>query len=198
MTWIKTIPYLRSSGKLKKLYTRLGAPEHQIDHILLAHSLRPHTLAGHMSLYKSVLHHAQNKLPKWYLESLGVYVSHLNRCSYCVDHHLAGLERLVDESAFTSIKRSLFGTLSEYFNSQHQEGFLYAHELTVHPERIEEGSIAALRLAGFSDGEILEINQVTAYFNYANRMVLGLGINISGEMLGQSPRSDDENDWHHN
>ena len=198
MTWIKTIPYVLSTGKLKKLYARLGAPERQIDQILLTHSLRPHTLAGHMALYKSVLHHAQNKLPKWYLESLGVYVSHLNHCSYCVDHHLAGLQRLVDESTFASIKRSLFGKLSDYFDSLHQLGFLYAHELTVHPGKMEEESIAQLRLAGFSDGEILEINQVTAYFNYANRVVLGLGISTSGEKLGQSPRGSDENDWHHN
>ena len=40
----------------------------------------------------------------------------------------------------------------------------------------------ALREAGWDDGEILEINQVCAYFAYANRTVLGLGCSTEGEM----------------
>jgi hypothetical protein len=51
---------------------------------------------------------------------------------------------------------------------------------------------------GFDDGEILEINQVAAYFSYANRTVSGLGVNIAGETLGQSPETgDDGSGWAH-
>lgn len=50
----------------------------------------------------------------------------------------------------------------------------------------------------FEDGEILEINQLVSYFCYANRMVLGLGINTEGDILGMSPnKSNDPNDWGH-
>ena len=49
-----------------------------------------------------------------------------------------------------------------------------------------------------SDGEILEINQVVSYFNYANRTVLGLGVSTKGDIIGLSPNnSDDENHWNH-
>jgi uncharacterized protein YciW len=59
-------------------------------------------------------------------------------------------------------------------------------------------SLFPLRKAGLSDGEILEINQVTAYFAYANRTVLGLGISTEGDILGLSPgNSDDPDDWSH-
>ncbi|MBM3720046.1 MAG: alkylhydroperoxidase, partial [Actinobacteria bacterium] len=47
--------------------------------------------------------------------------------------------------------------------------------------------IKELRDCGFSDGEVLEINQVTAYFAYVNRVVLGLGCSSLGETLGRSP-----------
>ena len=58
--------------------------------------------------------------------------------------------------------------------------------------------IGAMRDAGFDDGEMLEINQVTAYFAYANRTVLGLGIETEGDILGLSPnRSDDPDNWTH-
>ena len=45
---------------------------------------------------------------------------------------------------------------------------------------------------------ILELNQVTSYFNYANRTVLGLGVSTEGDELGLSPGdSDDPKNWHH-
>lgn len=51
---------------------------------------------------------------------------------------------------------------------------------------------------GFTHGEILEINQVVAYFNYANRTVLGLGVDVEGDILGLSPgNSSDEINWNH-
>jgi AhpD family alkylhydroperoxidase len=48
-----------------------------------------------MSIYKNVWHHSSNNLAKWFLETLGVWVSHLNDCNYCVEHHFSGLKRLL-------------------------------------------------------------------------------------------------------
>ena len=74
----------------------------------------------------------------------------------------------------------------------------YAEVLTRKPDRILESDIAALRAAGLDDGEILEANQVVAYFNYANRTVLGLGVTTEGDVLGLSPsNSEDPDDWGH-
>jgi hypothetical protein len=56
MTWIRTIAFEKASGKLKKLYDRVKGPGDNVDNIMLAHSLRPHTMEGHMTLYKYVLH----------------------------------------------------------------------------------------------------------------------------------------------
>ena len=99
MAWIKTISYQDAQGKLKKLYNRVKGPNNNIDNVLKIHSLRPHTLNGHMVLYKSVLHHSGNVLPKWYLELLGTYVSKMNKCQYCFDHHKEGIKKnLLDAS----------------------------------------------------------------------------------------------------
>jgi len=44
----------------------------------------------------------------------------------------------------------------------------------------------------------LEINQVCAYFSYANRTVLGLGCSTKGDVLGLSPgNSENPDDWNH-
>ena len=63
---------------------------------------------------------------------------------------------------------------------------------------MEKKDVESLKAVGFSEGEILEINQVTSYFNYVNRSVVGLGVNLKGDILGLSPSdSDDPNNWNH-
>ena len=47
-----------------------------------------------------------------------------------------------------------------------------------------EADVEALRDAGLADGEILEVNQVSASFNYWARTINGLGIQLGGEKVG--------------
>ena len=153
-----------------------------------------------MALYKHVLHHSANTLEKSYLETIGVYVSMLNDCAYCVEHHFAGLTRLLDDEArATEIRQALEDDEpSRCFSGKELAGLLYAAHLTLDPATLAAGSIEELRQSGFDDGEILEINQVSAYFSYANRTVLGLGIDTDGDVIGLSPGdSDDSKNWSH-
>lgn len=52
----------------------------------------------------------------------------------------------------------------------------YAKKLTKEPYNIKERDVEGLRKVGFSDKDIFDINQVTAYFNYVNRIADGLGV----------------------
>ena len=200
MTWINTIPYEEATGSLKTLYDRIKGPDNNVDNIMLAHSLRPHSMTGHMTIYKYVLHHPRNTVPKSYLETIGVWVSILNQCQYCADHHFAGMARLLgDDSRSAAIREALENREpSAAFTGKELAGLKYAEKLTVSANEMIEEDIESLRTAGFDDGEILEINQVTAYFAYANRMVLGLGINTDGDIIGLSPNdSSDPDNWSH-
>jgi len=200
MSWIHTISYDAANTALKRIYDRIKGPNNTIDNVLQIHSLRPHTLIGHMGLYKSVLHHSGNTLPKWYLESLGVYVSLLNGCEYCVAHHFEGLKRLLndDSKAHTFLKAAKDDDLENHFNAQHYQGMAYAKKLTLQIKELGKNDIDKLKTVGFTEGELLEINQVVSYFNYVNRSVLGLGVTTEGDILGLSPnQSDDPNNWNH-
>ena len=201
MTWINTISFEASKGKLRKLYDRVKGPDNNVDNIMLSHSLRPHSMEGHMAMYKYCLHHTGNTLPKWYLECIGVYVSSLNGCEYCVEHHFQGMRRLVaDDARSDALRRTIEADAVETapLDTRQIAGMIYARKLTVEPAAMVEADVATLRAAGVEDGEILEINQVTAYFCYANRTVLGLGVNTDGDIIGLSPNnSDDPEDWGH-
>jgi uncharacterized peroxidase-related enzyme len=158
-------------------------------------------MEGHMALYKYVLHHSANTVPKSFLETIGVWVSLLNRCAYCVEHHFAGLSRLVSDDARSAAIRTALETgeiEAGPFAAREKLALRYAEALTRDPPSVTEKMVARMRAAGFDDGEILEINQVSAYFSYANRTVLGLGCSTDGDILGLSPnQSDDPENWSH-
>lgn len=201
MAFIDVVEPVRASGRLQKIYQRVQAPDGQVDNVLQVHSLRPHTLEGHMAVYKAVLHHSSNSLPEWYLEAIGVLVSRLNGCTYCASHHAEGLKRLLKGESVDSGPYILALQEDEPahpFTPREQSGLAYARKLTHIPGQVAKADVDGLRNAGFDDGEILEINQVTAYFAYANRTVSGLGVNTDNEVLGHSPETgDDESGWSH-
>jgi uncharacterized peroxidase-related enzyme len=200
MSWIKEIPYEEAEGRLKKVYNRVKGPDNNVDNILSAHSLRPHSLSGHMGLYKNVIHNSNNTVPKWFLETIGVYVSMLNGCDYCVEHHFSGLKRLLDDEGKSAQIWDCFkkDEPSKVFDGKHLVGLAYAKKLTINPAAMVEADAEQLRATGWEDGEILEINQVTSYFCYANRTVLGLGVTTDGDIMGLSPNdSDDPDNWGH-
>ncbi len=201
MAWIKTIDFADATGKLKELYKRVTGPNNNVDNIMMMHSLRPHTMEGHMAIYKYVLHHHENTIQKWFLETIGTYVSYLNKCDYCFEHHFVGLKRnLKDDGRADAIRNGITTEKLENapLNVKELAALEYARKLTSTPARMIENDIKRLRTVGYTDGEILEINQVTAYFSYANRTVLGLGCSLDGDIIGLSPNnSNDENDWSH-
>ena len=201
MAWIKIISYADATGKLKSLYDRVKGPDDNVDNIMMVHGLRPHSMEGHMVMYKYCLHHAGNSIPKWFLETLGVWVSALNDCHYCVDHHFAGLCRLLnDDDKANGIRHAIDTAKPETAPLTPSQiiAMEYARQLTRDPGGMVEDIVVKLRDAGWDDGEILEINQVCAYFNYANRTVLGTGCSTEGDILGLSPNKNDEPDnWNH-
>jgi len=198
MPYIEIIKPEDAEGRLAEIYRRVTGPGGQVDNVLQIHSLRPHTLEGHMALYKAALHHPRNKLPVWFLEAIGVRVSLLNDCAYCARHHGVGMKRQLqgDEERFAAYREQLEQEQpGAPFTKPEQAALVYASQLTLKPGSVGRADIKALKSAGLDDGEILEINQVAAYFAYANRTVTGLGVDTEGEVLGLSP--DESVDWHH-
>ncbi len=200
MAWIKIIDYTKAEGKLRKIYDKIKGPDNYIDNIMLVHSLRPNTLTGHMAVYKNTLHHSNNALPKWFLEAIGGYVSSLNKCEYCVVHHFTGMSRILDDDGLSQkIRLALEGDEPDvYFVEKELEIMRYVKKLTLSPGIMKEEDVQLLKQSGCTDGEILEVNQVVAYFSYANRTALGLGVNTKNEIIGLSPGNvADTEDWQH-
>ncbi len=54
----------------------------------------------------------------------------------------------------------------------------YATKLTLLPSKVTSRDVDQLRRAGFSDRDVLDIAEVTAYYAYANRIADGLGVHV--------------------
>ncbi len=136
MPYIKVIQPENAEGRLAEIYHLVTGPGGQVDNVLKIHSLRPHTLEGHMALYKAVLHHPRNNLPVWFLEAIGVRVSLLNDCAYCARHHAAGMKRQLrgDEEHFTAYRAQLEQDQpGDPFTQAEQAALVYASQLTLKP-----------------------------------------------------------------
>ena len=54
----------------------------------------------------------------------------------------------------------------------------YVERLTLRPQDMTSSDVDALRDEGFTDRDILDICEVTAYYAYVNRIADGLGVTL--------------------
>lgn len=184
--WIRMIPVEEATGELVRMYQLARTPSGTVDNVMRVHSLRPHTMEGHLVLYRSVLHNGNNTLPLWFLECVSVVTSLANNCEYSLTHHWANTRRLYGDDAkaeilLDSLKRN---RPEDFFLGKELALLRYARKLTVAPGDMVKADVDACRAAGADDGEILEVNQVCAYFNYSNRLLNGLGVSLAGDTVG--------------
>ena len=186
--WITLIADHDAGPQLKPYYDKVRTPHGTVDNVMRAHSLRPHTMEGHVVLYRSVLHHPDNTLALWFLEAVATYVSLLNRCDYSVTHHGANMRRLTavdDPQLAEAAWQALQADAPERaFGGRELALLRYARKLTLAVGEMEKADFDALKQAGCDDGEILEVNQVCAYFSYSNRLLNGLGVTTEGDVVG--------------
>ena len=59
----------------------------------------------------------------------------------------------------------------------------YAVKLTRTPWEMVEADVVVLRAVGFSDAAILDVNQVTGYYAFVNRLADGLGVELESFLV---------------
>ena len=184
--WIKIFPVENATGSLKEAYDLAKTPVGTVDNVMRIHSQRPHTMVGHLKLYRSVLHHPDNTLPLWFLEAVGVFTSLLNNCDYSFTHHCTNLRRLLnDDERFGTIENALRGLVPESaFSGKELALMRYTAKLTISPGKVVATDVEDAKSEGATEGEILEVNQVCAYFCYSNRTINGLGVTLAGDTVG--------------
>lgn len=184
--WIRMLSDDEADAPLKKALDFARTPHGTVDNVMRVHSLRPSTMNGHVVLYRACLHDDSNTVPMWFQEVISSYVSTLNDCPYSYANHWANARHLIgDDARADKVEDALQARRPEAaFDGAELAALRYAAKLTLHPGKIEKADVDGLRAAGWDDGEILEINQIVGYFNYANRLLNGLGVTTDGDVVG--------------
>lgn len=175
-----------ADDELRQVLDEARTPHGTVDNVMRVHSLRPATMQGHVSLYRAALHNSANTLPTWLQETMSSYVSILNDCPYSLANHWANARHLINDDARADIIEAALhsGDLQTVFSGPELALLNYTRKLTCDPQKMEEADVQKLRQAGLDDGEILEANQIVAYFNYVNRLLNGLGVSTEGDVVG--------------
>lgn len=176
MSWIREHEEHLAEGHIAELYERLRQERGRVSNILKVHSLRPQAMEHHLDLYMGLLF-GPGGLSRAEREMIAVVVSRANGCGYCVSHHREALSRyLRDPQLLEQICTDYRGAGLD----QRQRVLLdYVHLLTVSPAEVREASVDRLRDAGLADEDVLLANLIAAYFNFVNRIALGLGVTYS-------------------
>ena len=125
-------------------------------------------------------------MPLWFLELVATYVGELNACHYSATHHGSNYRTLLDNPTKAALIDAAMasGKLETAFEGKELELMRYTQKLTLTPGAIVKADIEAMRAAGAEDWEILEVNQTCAVFNYSNRSLSGLGVDIGDDRVG--------------
>jgi uncharacterized peroxidase-related enzyme len=107
---------------------------------------------------------------------IAVVVSAANRSAYGAIHHSEALESVDHDPS------ALYKILKEFTakkESPREKALLaYAAKLTLSPMDITKDDIMDMMDAGLTDEEILRANLIASYFNFSNRVALGLGVEL--------------------
>ena len=171
MAWIRVIGEGAADGELREVYERLKAGRGKVSNIMAVQSLLPKAMDAHLDLYMTLMFGNSN-LTRVEREMIAVVVSAANNCSYCINHHAAALDHYWKDSE--KLSRFIADFRSVELAPRVRAILEYAEKLTRTPDWVSGGEITALRKEGLNDPEILAVDLIASYFNFVNRIALGV------------------------
>ena len=112
-------------------------------------------------------------------QMIATVVSVVNGCGNCRAVHGALMRRMLHDDALAD------QIIADYTQAPLEPAVRaaldYAAKLTREPRGVTEADVQRLREAGYTDQQIVDVAHVAAWFNYVNRIALGLGTQLRTE-----------------
>lgn len=179
MPRIKVIEHSEATGNLKEIYDGLTKSRGKLADVHKIQSLRPKSITAHMDLYMEIMY-SRSELSRAERELIGTVVSITNGCKYCTKHHAEALNFYWKDD--NRIEKLIEGNYTEILSPKEVALSEFSEHLTKHPEQHESTDYTTqLRKLGLSDAAVLDAVLVTAYFNFVNRIVLSLGVQLEND-----------------
>lgn len=139
-------------------------------YLLLVHE--PAVLAARSGAFNSIMY-APGGLSRAERELASTVVSRVNGCVYCASVHAQRFRQLAKRD---DVIEQVFADPRTAGTTPRERAIVrYAIDLTLAPEAVNGASLHALREAGLTKAEILDLSHAIAIFAWANRLMLTLG-----------------------
>ena len=144
-----------------------------VPNVLAAYTFDETRLDAFTRMYNDLML-GESGLNKLQREMVAVVVSSANRCFYCLVAHGAAVRELSGDPSLG--ERLVMNWRTADVDAKERAMLAFAHRLTVAPQEVEEADREALREAGWSDRDIMDIASVAAFFNMTNRVAAASGM----------------------
>ena len=171
--WIRTVEPEDATGVLAEAYERQRRRLGYVSEFTQLGSLYPELVAVRLELYK-VVDACPSNLPEWLKHAVALTTSVLNRTPHCASG--AG-EKVREAGKDHSLVEAIYADPLGATTGDPAADALLAHvrKLVLRPWEITDADIDELRDHGWSDLDILDANNISAYYCYINRVANGLG-----------------------
>ncbi len=170
-----------ATGTLEEIYEDLKKKRGKLAQIHKIQSLNPESITAHMDLYMSVMF-SKSPLSRAQREMMAVVVSAANDCEYCQQHHGQALNHYWKDRERVKNLRKDYNKLD--LDNVDKRLCQLAKVLTKNPDGMDKDEhLQPLKNTGLADRAILDAVLVISYFNFVNRMVLGLGVETNEEEM---------------
>lgn len=172
-SWIETVPWADAGGALAEAYDWQAAALGEPAEFTMLGSLYPEIVQRRLELYRTV-ENCPSALSQIERQSAAFVASLLNGTDHCASGLKLKLTSLGGEAAVTAIEADPLR--AETGDERLDAICAHAAKLTVTPTEMSDADIEQLRALGLDDLDIVDLNNMVSYYNYINRVVMGLGL----------------------
>jgi uncharacterized peroxidase-related enzyme len=174
MAWITTIGWEEADGPLRAAYDWQAEALGEPAEFTMVGSLYPAIVEERLRLYRTV-EQCPSDLSQIERQSAAYVTSTINATAHCASGLRLKLASLgVPDATLASIERSPTDVASG--DARFDAICAHAAKLTLHPADMRAADLDELRVHGLTDLDLLDLNNMVAYYCYINRVVMGLGI----------------------
>jgi len=171
--WIDTIPAADAEGSLADAYAWQAASLGEPAEFTMLGSLYPAIVKSRLELYRTV-ENCPSSLSQVERQAAAFVTSFLNGTDHCASGLRLKLMSLGAGAAVQAIETSPETPAT----GDHRLDRICAHaaKLTLSPTEMSADDLDDLRELGLDDLDLVDLNNMVAYYNYINRVVMGLGL----------------------
>ena len=174
MTWIRTIDWESAEGQLRDAYDWQAASLGEPAEFTMLGSMYPDIVEERLRLYRAV-ENCPSSLSQIERQCAAWVASLLNGTDHCASGLKLKIASLgLDTASMEAIEHA--PGAAQGLDPRLAAICAHAAQLTTRPTEMAEADIDDLRALGLDDLDIVDLNNMVSYYNYINRVVMGLGL----------------------